>query len=154
MRKGTFAVLTAFAMLSWQGFSSADADPNDVYVVVNKGNPATVLTQEELRPVFQTTKTQWSDGVKADPVNLSDDDPARQAFDMAVLGLDPDRVARYWIDRKIRGGERPPRKVPSSGAAARAVASERGAVGYVHRSDLNPALKVVAKISNGKVVAP
>lgn len=153
MRKLTLAVVAAIAALSWQGSSSAEAG-DDIVVVVNKANPVSSMTQEDLRPLFQTTKSQWGDGVKADPFNLLDEDPARQSFDLAVLGLDPDRVARYWIDRKIRGGERPPRKVPSASAAARTVSNERGGVAYVHRSDLTPSVKVVAKISNGKVVSP
>jgi len=92
--------------------------------------------------------------VKAEPINLADESPVRRSFDAAVLGLDPDRVARYWIDRKIRGGERPPRKVSSASAAVRSVAGDRGGVAYVLRADLSPSVKVVAKVSHGKVVAP
>jgi hypothetical protein len=152
MRKLLLAVVAATAAISWQASSHADTD--ELYVVVNKANPVSSMSQEDLRPLFQTTKSQWNDGVKADPINLLDDDPARQQFDQAVLGLDPDRVARYWIDRKIRGGERPPRKLASASAAARSVGNERGAVAYVHRSDLTPSIKIVAKIANGKVVSP
>ena len=153
MRKQLIALAMAAGALAWEGRSSAEPQP-EVVVVVNKANPATSLTREELRPIFQTTKSEWPDGVKAEPVNLSDDDPTRHAFDLAVLGLDPDRIARYWVDRKIRGGERPPRKVSSASAAVRSVAAEKGGVAYVLRADVNASVKVVAKISNGKVVAP
>ncbi|HSO32509.1 MAG TPA: hypothetical protein VLT33_08335 [Labilithrix sp.] len=154
MRKLIAAAALALTTLSWEGQSSADDDADEVFVVVNKANPASALTREDLRPLFQTTKGEWPDGVKADPVNLADESVVRHRFDAAVLGLDPDRVARYWVDRKIRGGERPPRKVSSASAAVRSVASEKGGVAYVLRGDLSPSVKVVAKISSGKVVSP
>jgi hypothetical protein len=147
------ALATVFTALSWEGSSLAVPD-DDIVVVVNKGNPAASLTREELRPLFQTTKTSWPDGVRAEPLNLADDSPVRHSFDLVVLGLDQDRVARYWVDRKIRGGERPPRKVSSPSAALRAVAGEKGGVAFVRRSEVNASVKVVARISNGKVVAP
>lgn len=153
MRKLITALALAVAALSWEGQSSA-GDDEDLFVVVNKSNPASALTREDLRPLFQTTKGEWPDGVKAEPINLADESPVRRSFDAAVLGLDPDRVARYWIDRKIRGGERPPRKVSSASAAVRSVAGDRGGVAYVLRADLSPSVKVVAKVSHGKVVAP
>ncbi|WP_437647246.1 hypothetical protein [Sorangium sp. So ce362] len=71
-----------------------------------------------------------------------------------MLGLDPDGVARYWIDRKIRAGERPPRKVSSPGAVLRAVAEEEGGLGYVAASDVNASVKVIARIRDGQVIPP
>ncbi len=153
MKKHLATLLLAAAMLCWEGRSEAGAD-DDIFVVVNPANPATAMTREDLRPLFQTTKGEWPDGVKAEPVNLVDESNVRQTFDVAVLGLDPDRVSRYWVDRKIRGGERPPKKVSSGSAAVRSVAGDKGGVAYVLRADLSTSVKVVARINGGKVVAP
>ncbi len=75
---------------------------------------------------------------------------------MAVLGLDPEGVARYWIDRKIRGGERPPRKVasPSAVRPRRGRGRARGGIGYLLASDVNPTVKVIARIRDGRQVLP
>jgi hypothetical protein len=78
----------------------------------------------------------------------------RHDFDHTVLGLDPDRVARYWKDRKIRGGARAPIRVSNSGAMLKAVAAKPGAVGYVKASEVNASVKIVAKIANGKLSGP
>src|SRR5580693_5472577 len=121
----------ALMVAGWQTSTLAEDGEADIVVVTNKQNAAKVLTREDLRPLFQTTKTEWSDGTKAVPVYLPEDNAVRQKFDAAVLGLDPDRVERYWIDRKIRGGERPPRKVPTPAAVLLTVSSFRGGVGYV-----------------------
>ena len=123
-------------------------------VIVNKSNPASSLSQNELRPIFQTTKKAWGSGEDAVPINLPEDNPLRNEFDQAVLGLDPERVARYWTDRKVRGGARPPVRVPTTGAVLKAVAAKPGAIGYIRLSEVNSSVKVVAKISGGKLSLP
>jgi len=123
-------------------------------VIVNKANPATILQQNDLRPLFQTTKKAWDFGQDAMPINLLEDNPLRADFDQAVLGLDPERVARYWTDRKVRGGARPPVRVPTTAAVLKAVASKPGAIGYVRLSEVNNSVKVVARISGGRLTSP
>ncbi len=112
-----------------------------------------VSSESDLRPIFQTTKTSWEGG-KALPLNLPEDDATRRGFDAAVLGLDPDRVARYWVDRKIRGGNPPPKNVPSAAMIVKVVSSKPGAIGYVPTNSVNSGVKVVAKVRGGLVVAP
>jgi ABC-type phosphate transport system substrate-binding protein len=125
-----------------------------IAVIVNKANPVSSLGQNDLRPIFQTTKKAWDSGQDAMPINLMEDSPLRNDFDQAVLGLDPERVARYWTDRKVRGGARPPVRVPTTGAVLKAVATKPGAVGYVRLSEVNNSVKVVAKISGGRLSGP
>ncbi len=153
MRKRAIAVATAALLLTSVGRSSADPD-DDIFVVVNKANPATSLVREDLRPIFQTTKSEWPDGTRAEPINLSDDSPVRQAFDVAVLGLDAEsrrpllgRPQDPWRRATAAQGlERLRRRSRSGG--------RKGGVAYVLHADVNPTVKVVAKIHNGKVVAP
>jgi ABC-type phosphate transport system substrate-binding protein len=144
-----FGLLGALPALTWTSGSAAGGEV--LAVIVNKSNPASALAQNELRPIFQTTRKVWSSGQDAVPINLPEDSPLRNDFDRAVLGLDPERVARYWTDRKVRGGARPPLRVPTSAAMLKAVATKPGAVGYVKLSEVNTSVKVVAKISAGKL---
>ncbi len=153
MKKLAVILSLTLASLGWHGTSGAEAK-EEIVVVANKGFGPRSLSREDLRPVFQTTKAEWPDGTKASPINLADDSPTRHGFDAAVLGLDPDRVSRYWVDRKIRGGERPPRKVAGASAVLRAVGSDKGAVGYVLAGEANDSVKIVARIRNGQVLAP
>jgi ABC-type phosphate transport system substrate-binding protein len=148
-------VLTSLlAVLGFTWPKGSEAGGEVIAVIVNKSNPAGSLGQNELRPIFQTTKKVWGSGEDAIPINLPEDSPLRNDFDQAVLGLDPERVARYWTDRKVRGGARPPVRVPSSAAVLRAVAAKAGAVGYVKLSEVNGSVKVVAKISGGRLSGP
>jgi hypothetical protein len=141
-------VLTLF------GVRGASAGGDEIVVIVNKDNPATTLGQSDLRPIFQTTKTEWPNGSKVLPLNLPEADAARLGFDAAVLGLDPDRVARYWVDRKIRGGNPPPKKIPSGAMVVKLVAAKAEAVGYANASEVDKSVKIVARIRGGQVVNP
>lgn len=147
------SLLLVFALLGMTPSPPTLAVEEEIVVVVNQSNPVRAAGRDTLRPIFQTTRTEWY-GKSAVPVNLPEDSPLRQRFDMAVLGLDPDGVARYWIDRKIRGGERPPRKVTSPSAVLRIVGQEAGGIGYVAAGDVNASVKVIARIRDGQIVPP
>ena len=146
-------VLSATATVGAQR-SAAGGQPNGIVVIVNKANPAVALGASDLRPIFQASKTSWGGGGEATPFNLPVENRLRQDFDQAVLGLDPARAARYWQDRKIRGGARAPKQLPSSGAVLAVVAANPGAVGYVDVGEANNSVKVVARIIGGKLSAP
>jgi ABC-type phosphate transport system substrate-binding protein len=148
-RSFLLALLSAVPALTWSRGSAAGGEV--LAVIVNKGNPVSTLSQNELRPIFQTTKKAWSSGEDAVPINLPEDTELRNEFDKAILGLDPERVARYWTDRKVRGGARPPIRVPTTSAVLKAVAAKPGAIGYVKLSEVNNSVKVVARISGGKL---
>lgn len=152
-RRTLLAALCLSVVLGiWARRSEAGAEP--IVVIVNKSNPISTVPASELRAIFQTTRTSWASGIDATPFNLPDDHKLRQDFDKAVLGLDPDRAARYWKDRKIRGGARAPKQLPSSSAMLAAVAANPGALGYVNASEANGTVKVVAKIVGGTLSAP
>lgn len=151
MLKRLMQWMLVFALLGVRG-ASAGAD--EILVIVNKDNPATAMGQSDLRPIFQTTKTEWPDGSKILALNLPESDGSRLGFDAAVLGLDPDRVARYWVDRKIRGGNPPPKKIPSGAMVVKMVAAKAEAVGYALAGDVDKSVKVVARIRGGQVVKP
>lgn len=140
-----------FALLGVRG---ASAGGDEILVIVHKDNPATALGQSDLRPIFQTTKTEWPNGSKILPLNLPEADASRLGFDAAVLGLDADRVARYWVDRKIRGGNPPPKKIPSGTMVVKLVAAKAEAVGYANAGDVDKSVKIVARIRDGLVVKP
>ena len=134
--------------------SHADDQSESILVIAHKDVASKSLSRDELRPIFQTKKNAWPDGSALRAFNLPDSDSARRGFDAAVLGLDPDRVARYWIDRKIRGGDRPPTNAPSDAVMVKVVGKTPGAIGYVDsKTTLDANVKVIAKIVNGQVHA-
>lgn len=107
-----------------------------------------------LESLFLRKERRWPSGELAIPLDYAPDQRARQLFDRVVLGMSPDEVARYWLDARIRSGRTPPREVAEPALAARLVARVRGAVAYVPPATDLRGTRVVAHISNGKVVFP
>ena len=142
-------------LLALPHLGQAEDVKETILVIAHQDVALRVLTRDELRPIFQTKKNSWPDGSAARPFNLPEADSTRRGFDAAVLGLDPDRVARYWIDRKIRGGDHPPQIVPSAAVMMAIIGKTPGAIGYVDSNvPLSPKVKVIAKIVGGLIVAP
>ncbi len=132
-----------------------EAGPSDLLVIINSQNSTSRLTASELRPIFQTSKRKWDNGALVEPVNLPEKSVPRQVFDKAVMGFDPDTALRYWIDRKVRGEARPPKKLPTAAAVLAHVASTPGGIGYVPaEGSLGPGVKVVARVSGEQVKNP
>ena len=114
----------------------------DLAVIVNpsnKENPSLA----DLAAIFTTRKQSWGAGKRIIPFNFPAKHPIRVAFDRRVLGMEPDDVARYWIDRRIRGGNAPPKQVSNGRLIARLVEILEGAIAYVPVSDVGGARVVM-----------
>jgi len=60
--------------------------------------------------------------------------------------MEPDEVARYWIDRRVRGGHRPPRQLNSWALMLKVVSAVDGAIGYVPESSMSDQVKALMKV--------
>jgi ABC-type phosphate transport system substrate-binding protein len=149
--RACFALLAGFVLL-WS--SASRAGSADLIVIVNVQNPTGKLDVSELRPIFQTNKRKWNHGALVEAVNLPEKTSERQLFDRAVLGFDAEATLRYWIDRRVRGEARPPKKLTSPAAVLAHVSSAPGGIGYVPADAMGPGVKVVARVVGGQVRPP
>ncbi len=101
------------------------------------------LSDAELAAVFTTRKKNWSDGSRIVPFNFPAKHDVRIAFDKKVLSMGPDEVARYWIDRRIRGGNPPPKQVPSGVMIAKLIQRLEGSIAYIPESNAPSGVRVV-----------
>jgi hypothetical protein len=60
-----------------------------------------------------------------------------------LLGMSPDEVGRYWIDRKVRGQSAAPRSLPSAAHVAKVAAKFPGAIGYLPADQLTSDIQAV-----------
>lgn len=114
-------------------------------VVVHPSNKETP-SRSELAAMFTTRKQSWSGGKRVVPFNFPAKHDLRVAFDREVLEMDPDDVARYWIDRRIRGGNSPPKQITSAPLIVRLVEKLDGAIGYVPKSAVTSGVRIVATL--------
>lgn len=115
-----------------------------IVVVVNPANKEKP-SKSDLAAMFTTRKQSWGSGKRVVPFNFPAKHSVRVAFDKAILDMDPDDVARYWIDRRIRGGSAPPKQVSGAQLIARLVEKMDGAVAYLPKS-MASGLRVVREI--------
>lgn len=127
----------------------------DISVIVHPSNTTTALSVHELEAIFTSSRRRWSDGQSIVAFHYEPNDPLRIPFDKAVLGMEPQEVARFWIDQRIRGLPGPPRRINNAQLLVRVVERMPAAIGYVWAKDVDKAnVKVVATIRNGRVIAP
>lgn len=157
MRKLFALMLYVTGCLFAVGANAAPASqstPLALDVFVHRSSAVTQLTAHELEALFTRTQTRWDDGTPVIPLSYAAGLDARVLFDQVVLRLGPDEVGRFWLDRRIRGLGLPPRQVPNAALMQQVVANLPGAIGYAPSQPGRTAVKVVARIQQGKVVAP
>jgi ABC-type phosphate transport system substrate-binding protein len=129
------------------------AESPELAVIVHPSNPIQ-LSIAEIAAIFKTSRRYWSGSNRIVPLNLPTGNDDRVFFDRIVLGLDKDAAQRFWIDRKIRGGEPPPRSVPQAELVLRIVQQLETAVGYVPRHLVNANVRAIARVrANGAETA-
>jgi hypothetical protein len=123
----------------------AIAAPEELAIIVHPSNTAS-LSLAEIAVVFKTNRRFWSGSTRIVALNLPPGTHDRVLFDRIVLGLDGDDVLRFWIDRKIRGGEPPPRSVPDAEVVLNIVQQTETAIGYVPHHLVKSGARVIARV--------
>jgi hypothetical protein len=151
-RYGALLVLTLGLLLALSlpraERSASAADRVVLLVLVAKESPLQDLSLTELKRLYSAESDSLGDS-RAIPFNQPPRSPDRVLFDKLVLGMDPDQVSQYWIDRRIRGLSGPPRVVDSLSLLLRLVARLPGGVGYAHAAQVPAdvrALRVSGKL--------
>ncbi len=138
----TMPMKLALALVLTLGAAPALAEP--IAVVVNRENPKSGLTAEELKSIYLGRRTEWSDGTTAQPIDQAPSTPGRAEFLDKVVGMTEEKYAEHWVDQRVRGAGSPPKVATSSTAAVKLVSKLRGAVAFVPLSKVTTAVKVVA----------
>ena len=100
-------------------------------VIVNKANPITEASKDEVAKWFLKKKTTWENSQKILPVDQSPSSLVRKAFSKEVLGKSVSAVRRYWQKMIFSGRGVPPVEKGSDAKVIDYVKSNPGAVGYV-----------------------
>lgn len=111
-------------------------------IVVAKNSPVSDISFYELKRLYLGEHISAS-GKRLLPLNLTPNSRERGAFDKTVLNMSPEAIARYWVDRKIRGDSGPPKTIEPLDLLQRVVARLDGAVGYAPVNEIRPELKAL-----------
>jgi len=123
-------------------FGVAQADGKKLVVVVAKGSSLTNISRADLKRCFLGDAVSGG-GKTLVPFNAATGTPDRVGFDKGVLGMTPDEVGRFWVDRKVRGQSGAPRSLPSAAHMAKVAAKFPGAIGYLPEDQLTSDIQAV-----------
>ena len=118
------------------------ADSKKLVVVVGKGAGLTNISRGDLKRCFLGESVNGG-GKTLVPFNAATATPERTGFDKAVLGMSPDEVGRFWVDRKVRGQGGAPRSLPSAAHIAKVAAKFPGAIAYLPEDQLTTDIQPV-----------
>jgi ABC-type phosphate transport system substrate-binding protein len=142
MRRRTFSTACASLLLGIDATAHA-ASGVALVIIAAPNSKLTQISRADLRRVFTGERITDPDGNKLIALNHPPKTVDRVGFDRAVLGMDAETVARFWIDRRIRGLPGPPRTVESLATLRRVVEKLPGAIGYLRAAQLTAEVRVV-----------
>ena len=111
-------------------------------VVIGTATGLHDITTATLRRAFMGYPTEIG-GKRLIPINHPTSSPNRVLFDKVMLGLSPEEVGRFWVDRRIRDESPPPKTVPSPDLAVRVAASLPFAITYITPDLINDKVAVL-----------
>ena len=114
----------------------------ELVVVVNPAN-SNALNEKVVQRIFLGKDKKFADGTETIAVNLVGDNALRAQFDQDVLGRSSSQVAAYWSKLVFTGKGIPPKEVSSDADVIDLVAKNPSVIGYIDRSSVTDAVKVV-----------
>lgn len=140
-------------MLSWSLVALAggrgspqnsEPAPDRLAIVVALESPIRALSRFELKKLYLGAHISDPAGERIMPFNQPLSAPDRLSFESRVLGMSPDEVARYWIDRKIRGESGAPKAVAPVDVLQRLVSRLVHSIAYVRVGQVLPQVRPIA----------
>src|SRR5882724_10530202 len=151
-RSACLALCLAAVLLLALPSSERNARASDrvvLAVVVAKTSAVQDISLSQLKRAFMNEGDSDASGQRYVPFNHPPHTTDRVGFDKLVLGMSPDEVSQFWIDRKIRGLSGPPRTVDSLSLLLRLIARLPGALSYARPAQLTGEVRAVRV--NGKL---
>ena len=129
---------------AWPTVARAQPGAPSLAIVVAKSSPIQQLTQFELKKLYLGSIITDAAGERIIPFNQTPNAPDRVLFEDRVLGMTPEEVARYWIERKIRGQGGAPKAVSPADLLQKVVSRLEHSVAYVRADQVLPDVRVIA----------
>lgn len=125
---------------------SAANTPNDVVIIVHPSQNISSISRDDIAKLFLKKTTQWSDGTKVEPVDLSEDSNTRALFSEAFLGKKVSAISSYWQQQIFSGRAVPPEVKPTDSDVVSFVKANSHAIGYVSKGTTVEGVKIVTVV--------
>lgn len=140
----SYILHAAFALLLLGWSVPVPANGADVVPVVSARSPVKALSQDQLADIFLGKTSRFPDGTQAVPIDQAEDSPQRDRFYQQFTGKSPAQVKAHWSKILFTGRGQPPKQVPGSAEAKRAIADNPNAIGYIEPRLVDDSVRIVA----------
>ena len=143
MKTKAISVLLLTALASLALIPRAAAQGEDVAAVVNPDNPASNISQVDLRKIFAGEKRTWDRGLRIKLIVRLPGCHERLVL-LKLLGMSESEYKQYWAAQIFRGeADSEPFAAPSVGMQKEAMTVFPGSISLVNLQDVEPGMKVL-----------
>jgi ABC-type phosphate transport system substrate-binding protein len=137
MRKSIYyGALLSICVVSFPAFAG------DYVIITNKAN-TNAVDKDFVAKIYRGEAKVWPNGDSVAAYDLPDENAARVAFDQEVAGKSVSQMKALWGQLIFSGKAVPPKKMESDDEVKKAVAANKGAVGYVSASSADGSVKAI-----------
>lgn len=106
----------------------------ELVIIVNPESGVSEMSRREVVNIYMGRFQALPSGITAFPVDL---EPSKAEFYEALVERTLAQINSYWARLVFSGKASPPRPVPTAADVLDVVANNRGAIGYLERSDVD-----------------
>jgi ABC-type phosphate transport system substrate-binding protein len=140
-------LLLMLLIVSCAQLLAVNAAPEEVDVLVNRANSATVLSREEVRRIFIGDKSSWPGGKRITVLMLTPDQPERGIVLRDVFKMNESDYTKYFLQAAFTGHvQAPPRDLPSALQMKAHLTANPNAIGYLKKEDVDDSVRVVLRL--------
>lgn len=125
---------------------SVNASTTEFVVVVNKDNTINTLSKREVIDIYMGRYLTFPDGEKSQPLDLPAQSALKNDFYKKLVNKNEQKINAYWARLLFSGRAKPPSPSTSVEDALNKVAASQFAIGYIPRSQITDAVKVVYQL--------
>ena len=122
---------------------SVNASTTEFVVVVNKNNTINALSKREVIDIYMGRYLTFPDGEISQPLDLPAQSTLKNDFYQQLVNKDEQKINAYWARLLFSGRAKPPSPSASVEDALNKVATSQFAIGYIPKSQITDAVKVV-----------
>jgi len=112
-------------------------------IVVNKNNPASTMTRDEVSKIFMKKNLRWKNGEKVIPLDLVSTNPLRELFSQRIHQKAVSAIRVYWQKKIYSGTGLPPAERTNDAEVLAFIREHNAAIGYVSdQADLDSVKEV------------
>jgi len=144
MKKIYICLSFAFIFMLSQALNAQSE--KDFKIIINSENTIETISKTKLSNIFVKKVTQWDDGAKIYPVDLTSSSSVRKSFSQVVHEKDVEAIKAYWRKQVFSGTSVPPVEKENDAAVINYVKANPGSIGYVSKDANTEGIKVIKLI--------